>query len=89
MDLLEGAVIGVLSGSLVTFLMALILAVSFISLFVGWEGAWPTFRNLIVLMPIIIGVWVVPVSMVLGMVYADKRRVGRIEREVAGVADNK
>ena len=88
MELLEGAVIGVRSGSLVTFLMALVLAVSIISLFVGWEGPWPTFRNLMVLMPIVIGILVVPISMVLGMVHADKRRVGRIEREVAGVADN-
>ena len=87
-ELVKGAVIGVLSGSLVTFLMALILAVSGIYLFVGWEGAWPTFRNCMVLMPIIIGVWVVPISVVLGLVYADKRRTVRVEKEVAAIAGN-
>ena len=87
MELVKGTVIGVLLGGLVTFLMALTLAVSGIYLFVGWEGAWPTLWNCMVLM-LIIGVRVVPISMVLGMVYADKRRVGRIEREVAGVAGN-
>ena len=80
MVLLKGAVIGWLSGWLVTFLMALILAVSFVYLFVGGDGVWPTFRNLMILLPVIIGVWVVPISVVLGLVHADKQRAVRVEK---------
>ena len=88
MELVKGPVIGVLLGSLVTFLMALILSVSGIYLFVGEDGGWIAFRNGMILMPITIGVCVVLISVLMGLVYADKRRAVRVEREFAAIAGN-
>ena len=86
MELLKGAVLGCLAGCLVSLVAALVLAVSFIHLFVGWEGAWPAFRNLMVLLPIIIGLYLVPISVVLGLVHANKRVAARVRIEVAAVS---
>ena len=68
-ELLQGVLFGWLSGCVVALLTALVLAVSFVHLFVGWDMCWPTFRNLKVLLLVMIGVFVVPISVVLGLVH--------------------
>ena len=76
MEFLKGAVVGGLWGCLVTFLLALLLVLATIFLFGGgWD--WVSFRNGMILMPIIIGIWVVPISVVLGLIYTMIRRAGR------------
>ncbi len=77
---------GGLWGCLVTLVLAFLLVVVTIFVF-GGGGGWVSFRNGMILMPIVIGVWVVPISVVLGLVYAIIRRAVGIEREVIAVPD--
>lgn len=70
---------GLSSGLLVSFLLALAVVVAAMFAFTGDGWNWPTFRNGMILMPIIIGVWVVPISVVLGLVYAIIRHAIRLE----------
>ena len=62
--------------------------VSGIYLFVGEDGGWIAFRNGMILLPITIGVCVVLIPVLMGLVYADKRRAVRVEREFAAIAGN-
>ena len=80
MEFLKGALVGGLWGCLVSLVLAFLIVVATISVF-GGGGGWVSFRNGMILMPIIIGVWVVPVSAVLGLVYAIVRRAIRLERK--------
>ena len=86
MELLKGPVLGWLAGCLVALLAAPVLAVSFIHLFVGWDGAWPAFGDITVLLPVVVGVFVVPMSVVLGLVHAYKRVAAGVRIEVVAVS---
>ena len=66
MELLKGALVGGLWGCLVSLVLALLIVVATISVF-GGGGGWVSFRNGMILMPIIIGVWIVPISVVKGV----------------------
>ena len=79
MEFVRGAVVGGLWGNLASIVLALLLALGSISLSGGeWDGG--AFVRGMVLIPIFIGVWVVPLSVVLGLVYVIIRRAARLMR---------
>ena len=71
---------GLFSGLPVSLFLALAVVMAVMFIFTGDGWNWISFRYGMTLMPIIIGVWVVPISVVLGLVYAIIRRAIRLER---------
>ena len=84
MKFFKGAAIGAFSGVLVSFVLSLVVAVAVMFIFTNDGWSLSTFRNVMILMPLIIGVWVVPIGVVLGLVNAMVRQAGRAGR-VPGV----
>ena len=84
MEFFKGAAFGAFSGVLVSLVLSLVVAIAVMFIFTndGWN--LPAFRNVMILMPLIIGVWVVPIGVVLGLVNAMVRQAGRAGR-VPGV----
>ena len=79
MEFVRGAVVGGLWGNLASIVLALLLVLGSILLPVGeWNGG--AFVSGMLLMPIFIGVWVVPLSVVFGLVYVIIRRAVRLMR---------
>ena len=66
-------------GCLISVILALLIVVVTLSLFSpGWDGV--AFVRGMIVMPFVIGVWVVPISVVLGSLYEIIRRAVRVER---------
>ena len=79
MEFLKGALIAGLWGCLVSVLLALLVVVATISLFnSGWDGG--AFVRGMLFMPFMIGLVVVPLSVVLGLLYVIIRRAVRVEK---------
>ena len=86
MEFLKGALVAGMWGCLISLILALLIVVATLSLFIpGWGGA--AFVRGMIVMPFIIGVWVVPISVVLGLVYVIIRRAVRVERDSCSSAD--
>ena len=86
MEFLKGALVAGMWGCLISLILALLIVVATLSLFIpGWGGA--AFVRGMIVMPFIIGVWVVPISVVLGLVYVIIRRAVRVERDSGSSAD--
>ena len=62
---------------MVSILLAVVIVSTVVLIVGGWDGG--AFVRGMILMPIMMGVWVVPVSVVLGLVYVISRRVVRVE----------
>lgn len=80
MEHLKGAIVGMISGLLVPPVLALVVLMVGMFLFTGDGWRWTTFCNDMILMPLIIGVWVVPIGVVLGLASVITRRAIRQER---------
>ena len=78
MEFLKGALIAGLWGCVVSILLAVVIVLTVVLIVGGWDGG--AFVRGMILMPIMMGVWVVPVSAVLGLVYVIIRRAVRVER---------
>ena len=78
MEFLKGAVIACLWGYVISILLAVVIVLTVVSVVVGWDGG-AFVRGMI-------GVWLVPVSVVLGLVYVIIRRGVRVERIQGSVA---
>ena len=63
---------------MVSILLAVVIVLTVVLIVGGWDGG--AFVRGMILMPIMMGVWVVPVSAVLGLVYVIIRRAVRVER---------
>ena len=78
-EFVRGAVVGGLWGNLASIVLALLIVLGSIMLPGGeWDGG--AFVRGMILMPIFIGVWVVPLSVVFGLVYVIIRRAVRLMR---------
>ena len=80
MKFFKGAAIGAFSGVLVSLVLSLVVAIAVMFIFTndGWNLS--TFRNVMILMPLIMGVWVAPIGVVLGLVNVMVRQAGRAGR---------
>ena len=78
MEFLKGAVISGLWGCAISILLALVIVLTVVLVVGGWDGG--AFVRGMILMPIMIGVWLVPVSVFLGLGYVIVRRAVRVER---------
>ena len=79
MEFLKGALVAGMWGCLISTILALLYVVATLSLInPGWDGG--AFVRGMILMPFVIGVWVVPIWVVLGLVYVIIRRALRVER---------
>lgn len=84
MEFLKGAVIAGLRGCVISILLASVIVLTVVFVVGGWDGG--AFVRGMILMPIMIGVWLVPVSVFLGLVYVIIRRGVRVERIQGSVA---
>ena len=79
MEFLKGALVAGLWGCLVSLVLAFLFVAMTISFFSpAWDGR--AFVRGMTLMPFVIGVWLVPISVFLGLLYVIIRRAVRLER---------
>ena len=78
MEFLKGALIAGLWGCAISILLTLVIVLTVVLVVGVWDGG--AFVRGMILVPTMIGVWVVPVSVVLGLVYVIIRRAVRVER---------
>ena len=59
MKFFKGAANGAFSGVLISLVLSLVVAIAVMFVFTNDEWNWPTFLSVMILMPFIIGIWVV------------------------------